>query len=285
MKLADTYSKISVEKAQRVHGQNEKSCQYFSLVTRSKVQIVKEEFEEAFKSLLTAYKLNIKSDHDPTLKNNLKMVVVLVKARENISSAKVDVLHKHFEDIGDALCKYIEDPFKLIGIPEKKRVLGLSVKYYRKAMEAATNSGAVETIPDLNNSIAQTYMEMEDFHHAEELFKKQLEYETGLPEAACQTYSNIASVQESLGRGFTTVLGTMKSWLQLAEKNNIETQVKFALQEIVSMHERLGKLEDAKDYVNRVKCFDDGDIDPSSSDLGVDTQDNFPYIDIDKCPR
>ena len=44
LKLADTYSKISVEKAQRVHGQNEKSCQYFSLVTRSKVQIVKEEF-------------------------------------------------------------------------------------------------------------------------------------------------------------------------------------------------------------------------------------------------
>lgn len=74
----------------------------------------------------------------------------------------------------------------------------------------------------------------------------------------------------------------MKSWLQLAEQHNTEAQVKIALLEIVSMHERLGRLGEADEYQERLKCLGDCDLDlTGSQSSSVATTENFPDINIE----
>ena len=281
LKQADTYSRHSLEMALKVHGKRERLCHYLALFTRSKVQILQEEFEEASQGLFLAYRKGVSSGLSPLLKadaeNNLKMVAVVVKARERIAREDRGVF-KHLEEIADSLCKYC-------GGRERRRVLGLAVKYYHKAAQKAEEEGEVECLPALNSSIAQTYEETEDFHNAETFFLKQLEYESGLPEPACQTYSHIASVQESLGRGFTAVLSTMLQWLDLATDHRLEDQKRIALQELVKLHDRLGE-GGGQEYRTMLGSLGEGGTEEElassqGSSTSSKTSDNFPEIDLE----
>jgi tetratricopeptide (TPR) repeat protein len=278
LKKADEYSNLSVLNAQKVHGKREKVCYCNALVTRSKVLILQEKFEKSYRLLLTAYKLQVSSD--AALDNNLKLVVTVVRAQESLHAAK-EAAHLHLEEIADALCKYI-------GGREKKQVLGLALKYYRKATKKAAEEGATDSLPALNSSIAVTYMDMGDIPNAETYFLKQLEYETSLPESACQTNSNIASVQESQGRGLPVVLATMRRWLELAERHQLRAQERVALAELVALHHRLeGGQGGGTHYQERLALLGT-DSEPLTSSQGSrqeDRTDNFPDIDITTAGR
>jgi len=95
------------------------------------------------------------------------MLAVVVKARDKMQT---NPGFTYLEEIADALCNYSE-------APEKKKVLELAVKYYKKASERAKSEGALEALPALNNSVAQTYLDCGDYTNAEAFFIKQLEYE------------------------------------------------------------------------------------------------------------
>ena len=296
-KLSVKYSKESLGKALHVHGKKLRVCHFGALVTRSKVQIVQEDYEEAYKTLFTAFKLGVTSALGPHVENNLKMLAVVVRARESIAREEVN-LSGHFETMADALCKYS-------GGAERVKVLLSAVSKYEKASQSATEDGSVDALPALNNSIAQTYMDVEDFTQAETYFVKQLEYESGLPESACQTYSNLASVRESQGQvdsrnhpvtcthihlhlpfysplqSWDAVLGTMQSWLSLAESSRLVGQERIALQELVGLHRRLGREAQDGVYRERLEGLGDSEELPSSQGSSVGRLDNFPEVELE----
>merc|ERR1719462_289733 len=207
--------------------------------------------------------------------NNVKMLAVIVKAREKMPTDSTRAF-RYLEKIADALCDYSE-------APEKKKVLELAIKYYKLASERAKSEGEVEVLAALNNSLAQTYMDCGDYSNSETFFIKQLDYEKFDDKAACQTYSNIASVQESLGKGFESVQTVMEKWLDLAKNltEDSDKEEKIALQEMLKLHDRFGRNSEAGQYKERLEeLATDSEELPSSQGSSAPV-DNFPEIDIE----
>ena len=276
LKTARRYSDSSESSAKKVHGKRARMCWFRAQVTKSKVFLLQEQFEEAFSILLSAYKQKVVSELNSMVENNVKMLAVVVKARDKMQTDPGRG-HTYLEEIADALCNYSE-------APEKKKVLELAVKYYKKAMERAKNEGVVEILPALNNSIAQTYMDCGDYANADAFFKKQLVYEESDPKAACQTYSNIASVRESLGNGFDVVLAVMQKWLQLAVRLNEESnkEERIVLQEMFKLHDRFGRSSEAEKYRERLEELVESSEELPCSQGSTAITDNFPDIDIEE---
>ena len=275
LKTAKRYSDSSESSAKKVHGKRSRMCWFRSQVTKAKVALLQEQFEEAFSTLLSAYKQKVVSELDAVVENNVKMLAVVVKARDKMLQNPGRGF-AYLEAIADALCNYSE-------APEKKKVLKMAAKYYEKASERAKSEGVVEALPALNNSIAQTYMDCGDYPNAEAFFVKQLEYEESDPKAACQTYSNIASVRESLEKGFEVVLAVMQRWLQLAVKLNEEKnkEERIALQEILKLHDRFRRSSEADEYRERLEELGEHSEELPSSQGSAVMVDNFPDVDIE----
>ena len=276
LKTAKRYSDYSESSAKKVHGKRSRMCWFRSQVTKAKVALLQEQFEEAFSTLLSAYKQKVVSELDAVVENNVKMLAVVVKARDKMQTNPGKGF-TYLEEIADALCNYSE-------APEKKKVLELAVKYYKKASERAKSEGVVEALPALNNSIAQTYMDCGDYSNAEAFFIKQLKYEECDPKAACQTYSNIASVRESLGKGFEVVLAVMQKWLQQAARLNEERngEERIALQEMLKLHDRFGRSGEAEKYRERLEELGENSEELHSSQGSAVPADNFPEVDIEE---
>jgi len=275
LQTAKIYTDLAESSAKKVKGKKERICWFRSQVTKSKVLILQEDFEEAFATLLSAYKQKVSSELDAAVENNVKMLAVIVKAREKMPTDSTRAF-RYLEKIADALCDYSE-------APEKKKVLELAIKYYKLASERAKSEGEVEVLAALNNSLAQTYMDCGDYSNSETFFIKQLDYEKFDDKAACQTYSNIASVQESLGKGFESVQAVMKKWLDLAKSltEDSDKEEKIALQEMLKLHDRFGRNSESGQYKERLEeLATDSEELPSSQGSSAPV-DNFPEIDID----
>ena len=82
------------------------------------------------------------------------MMKVIDKSLDNIRSDVGVTSHCHFEDIADALYKYESSS------EERNKVLEVSIEYYKKAYQRASEEGSTEILSSLNNSIATTYGSM-----------------------------------------------------------------------------------------------------------------------------
>ena len=68
-------------------------------------------------------------------------------------------------------------------------------------MRMAEDEGHQCDLSDLNTSLAQTYIDMEDYVEAHKHFTRQLKFEASSPESACKTYSQLANLEWSKGVG------------------------------------------------------------------------------------
>merc|ERR1719186_402294 len=169
--------------------------------------------------------------------NNLKMMVVVVRCREQIMAGVGEGIMSHtaYEEIGDALSKFAGNK------AESAKVLEMAVKYYKLAYSRADNEGSMASLPALNNSIAVTYKEVGDYDNALVFYQKQLDLEQGNLEEQCSTLSNIAEVREYLKSSYQQVLRAMMDWLECAKRSG-----STSLQEMVRVQEEGGREEDAR---------------------------------------
>jgi len=278
LSLALTCCESSLDAANKVHNSmKQNQCKVTALFSKSKVLLLKEEWEDARDCLIRARGYKIETDISAMVMNNLKMLIVLVKLKEEImAKMKGKVMsHATYEQIGDALTKFQGNAGEIV------KVLGLALKYYKMAYSRADNEGTMEALPALNNSIALTYKDMGDFDNALVFFERQLELERGKYEELGSTYSNIASVRESLKCSFQQVLNPLLEWEQCAIKvNNVGDQI-MALQEIVRLQELNGQEREATETRMKIERLG-GSVDSEEpSSQGSAMSDNFPEIDLD----
>jgi len=278
LSLALTCCESSLDAANKVHNSmKQNQCKVTALFSKSKVLLLKEEWEDARDCLIRARGYKIETDISAMVMNNLKMLIVLVKLKEEImAKMKGKVMsHSTYEQIGDALTKFQGNAGEIV------KVLGLALKYYKMAYSRADNEGTMEALPALNNSIALTYKDMGDFDNALVFFERQLELERGKYEELGSTYSNIASVRESLKCSFQQVLNPLLEWEQCAIKvNNVGDQI-MALQEIVRLQELNGQEREATETRMKIERLG-GSVDSEEpSSQGSAMSDNFPEIDLD----
>ena len=173
-----------------------------ALYTKSKVQLLKEEWEDARDSLIRARGYGVESIVSPAVNNNLKMLVMVLRFSEQIMAGLGEGIMSHtaYEGIADALSKFSGTPGEMV------KVLGLAVKYYKLAYNRADNEGSMASLPALNKSIAETYKDMGDYDGALVFFQKQLDLDKGNDKTLCSTLSNIASVRVSLKYSYQQVL-------------------------------------------------------------------------------
>jgi len=278
LSLALTCCEASLDAAQKVHNSvKQNQCKVTALFTKSKVLLLKEEWEDARECLIRARGYKVETDISAMVINNLKMLIVLLKLKEEIM-AKMEgkmMSHSTYEQIGDALTKFQGNA------GEVTKVLGLALKYYKMAYSRADNEGTMEALPALNNSIALTYKDMGDFDNALVFFERQLELEKGKYEELGSTYSNIASVRESLKCSFQQVLHALIEWEQCAIKvNNVGEQI-MALQEVVRVQELDGQEREAMETRKKIEKLGGSPDSEEPSSQGSAMSDNFPEVDLD----
>ena len=276
--LALTCCESSLDAAHKVHNSiKQKQCTVTTLFTKSKVLLLKEEWEDARDCLFRARGYSVETDISSMVTNNLKMLIVLVKLKEEIGKVGDKVMsHSSYEQIGDALTKFQGNA------GEVTKVLGLALKYYKMAYSRADNEGTMEALPALNNSIALTYKDMGDFDNALAFFERQLELEKGKYEELGSTYSNIASVRESLKCSYQQVLHPLLEWEGCAVKvNNVGEQI-MALQEIVRVQELEGREKEASESRNKIEKLGGSPESEEPSSQGSAMSDNFPDVDLDQ---
>jgi len=279
LSMALTFCNASLDAAQKVHNPaKQKQCVVMALFTKSKVLLLREDWEDARDCLVRARGYKIETDISAMVDNNLKMLIVVLKLKEDIMARVGDgvMTHRNFEKIGDALTKFLGNPSEVV------KVLEVAVKYYKLAYSRANNEGTMETLPDLNNSIALTYKDMGYFDNALIFFEKQVELEKGKYEELGSTYSNIASVKESLKCSYQQVLEPLLQWEECAIKtNNVGDQV-MALQEIYRVQELDGREREASETKKKLENLG-GSLDSEEpSSQGSAISDNFSDIDLDQ---
>lgn len=275
------YCETSMEAAHKVHNSSkQKQCMVAALFTKSKVLLLKEEWEDARDCLIRARGYGIKSDISKMVDNNLKMLVVVVNGREQIMAGVGEGIMSHtpYEGIADALCKYE-------GNEEKVKVVELALKYYQLAYNRADSEGNMASLPALNTSIAITYKEIGDFDNALGYFKKQLELEEGNLSDQCSTLSQIAEVREYLKNSSQQVLQAMHDWVECAEKTGLNNLLVEALQELARVQEEGEMEEDAILTKNRIRNLGGSvEVEQKSSQGSSDSEqnsENFPEVDLD----
>ena len=147
------------------------------------------QFEDAKTCLREAWTF---SKVDPSIKKlveqHLKMMKIVCDSVTEITKSDSECFQSHlpFEKVADALVKFRGNRI------EKKRVFKIALEYYEKAFARANAEGSLECLADLNNSIAKTYEDLEDFDNALSFYQKQLDLEKDNLKEQCLTYSNIA---------------------------------------------------------------------------------------------
>ena len=142
----------------------------------AKVRLFIEEFEEGMELMLSARKVDSSSDISLLILHNHKMVSVVLKAHARVverSEKEQSGTHEPMETVGDSLCKFKGSQ------GERRQVPRLAVGYYERALSKASNKGNTDVLSSLNNSVAETYKDLEEYDSALYFFEKQLAMEEG----------------------------------------------------------------------------------------------------------
>ena len=264
-------AKLSIEAGQKVRPEAEVE----SLCTVFKVYLLQREFTEARSTLIKARKLKA-GDLGKFIDTNLKMMEVVDRSLNKISAGDGVMSHCHFEGIADALLKY-----ESTCNAEKNKVLEISLEYYKKAFQRAKEEGSTEFLPSLNNSIAKTYEDLQNYAEALYYFKKQLMLDEDNPEDYCIALSNIAMMKEYLNQSYDQVMEVRRNWLDRASRCDSRSQQLAALREIFRHQTDSNREEEARDTQARLEELG-GSLTHSqkSSSQQSEDSDQFPDIDL-----
>ena len=278
--------RVSLEAAHKLRDPASAEANVDSLVTMFKVHLSMKQFDDARDCLVKA---RHHSKEDKNVIHHLKMMTVISDSVKRILSGNSDqVTHRPYEQIADALVKFEGS------LGEKQRIFKIALEYYTIAFSRASNEGSMECLPDLNNSIAQTYDDIRDYDNALSFFEKQLELERDRSAAErCVTLSNIAMVRENMASGYEVVMEARRRWLDLATTSNNKGQMLAALLEMFRYQKDSGHLQEAEDTRIRIESsggsVEDADTASSSQRSSCsDVSDKFPEIsleDADEAPR
>ena len=250
-----------------------------AFIIQFKVNLISNNFYDAKQSLTKAKCLQRKDEvTDKYITRHLKMMLKVCKCETEIMQSNSESLlgnsHKPYEDIADALVCFEGST------EEKKRVSKIVLDYYEKAFARADNEGNSQLLPDLNNSIAKTYEDMQDYESALVYFKRQLEYEDGMKKDQCITYSNIAMIRELMDSSYSVVMEGRQKWLQIAEEiNDTKLQVD-ALREILRYQRDKGHTVEAAETSRKLDILG-SESDKESCSQGSDLSDKFSDIDLE----
>ena len=262
----------ALEAGQRVGAEAEVE----SLCTMFKVYLVQREFTDARSCLSKARRLQA-GDMGKFIDTNLKMSHAIDDELVKISSVEGLASHIHYEKIADALLNYESSG------NERNKVLEISVVYYKKAFERAKVEGSTEKLPSLNNSIAKTYEDLQNYVKALDYFKDQLVLDKDNPEDYCIALSNTAMMKESLCHSYEEVMELRREWHDKAARADNRSQQLVALKEMYRHQREAGRLSEARDTQARLEELG-GSVEErensSQSSQSSQLSDKFPDIDL-----
>ena len=249
-----------------------------SLATLSRVFILQEQWEDAKETLFKARRL---AKENPFVNHNLKMVVVILRCKEELGREETTARQfQGYEGIADALSKFLGT------LKEKQIVLRLAVKYYKLAFSSLMNNSSKEKsdrkkLTELNNSIAKSFEDMQEYNSAEEFYRQQLELESGWLEEQCVTLSCLAMLQEMRGAGLEAVLAARHAWLDCAVRSGSREQQIAALQELMRVQQEAGREEETEQTRDKLAELAVGEDKGMGSQASSQGEESFPGVDLD----
>ena len=217
-----------------------------ALIYQFKIHLFGKSFSDAKQALLRCNNFK-KTDEvvQKYVKKHLKMIIKICQKEDEIINSNSECLdceaHSAYEDIADILVKFEGSTV------EKRRVNRLVLEYYEIAFNKADTVGNTEVLPSLNNSIARTHEDLQDWNQALVFYERQLEYEAGRYQDQCSTYSNIAMMRENMQSSYTSVMEARKRWLDTASMIGDHKQQHDALKEILRYQKMQGRSSEADD--------------------------------------
>ncbi|GJQ70821.1 hypothetical protein Trydic_g748 [Trypoxylus dichotomus] len=200
---------LSIEVASRL--EDKANLISVALLAKGEIFIKLSDFANAKNALLKAYKLKNKDRDDvEALEQTLKIVAVMTYTEERL-------LNVNDNDFESKRCLYE----KMGDGASSLKVFGTAIEYYKKMLQAATdNQDSEESMGPCYFSLAQTYLDDDQYEKALEFFQKYYQICRNNLKECTSTLLSIAEIMDILGRNSDDVEHNYKQALMLCRQVN-----------------------------------------------------------------